>query len=56
MMATRTRAYGRVPGVISECGEALIMNGYLAPGELVHILKDSNASRFLVSSKLKEAA
>ena len=56
MMATRTRAYGRVPGVISECGEALIMNGYLAPGELVHILKDSNASRFLVGSKLKEAA
>jgi hypothetical protein len=46
-----------VPGVISECGEAaLIMDGYLAPGELVHILKDSNASRFLVSSKLKEAA
>jgi len=49
-------AYGRVPGVVSECGEALIMDGYLAPGELVHILKDSNASRFLVSSKLKEAA
>jgi hypothetical protein len=46
-------AYGRVLGVISECGEALIMDGYLAPGELVHILKDSNASRFLVSSKLK---
>jgi hypothetical protein len=46
-------AYGRMLGVISECGEALIMDGYLAPGELVHILKDSNASRFLVSSKLK---
>jgi hypothetical protein len=46
-------AYGRVLSVISECGEALIMDGYLAPGELVHILKDSNASRFLVSSKLK---
>lgn len=46
-------AYGRVLGVISECGEALIMDTYLGAGELVHILKDSNASRFLVSSKLK---
>ncbi len=46
-------AYGRVLGVISECGEALIVDGYLAAGELVHILKDSNASRFLVGSKLK---
>lgn len=45
-------AYGRVLGVISECGEALIVDGYLDTGELVHILKDSNASRFLVSSKL----
>jgi hypothetical protein len=25
-------AYGRVLGVISECGEALIMDGYLAQG------------------------
>ena len=46
-------AYGRVLGIISECGEALIMDGYLAAEELVDILKDSNASRFLVSGKLK---
>lgn len=45
-------AYGRVLGVISECGKALIVDGYLDAGELVHILKDSNASRFLVGSKL----
>lgn len=46
-------AYGRALGVISECGEALIMDAYLGAQELVHILKDSRACRFLVSSKLK---
>lgn len=45
-------AYGHVLGVVAECGEALIMDGYLDARELVHILKDSNASRFLVSNKL----
>lgn len=45
-------AYGRVLGIISECGEALILDGYLDAQELVHILKDSTASRFLVNRKL----
>lgn len=48
-------AYGRVLGVISECGEALIVDGYLDAQELVHILKDSSASRFLVSNKLNKS-
>lgn len=45
-------AYGRVLGVIAESGEAFVVDGYLDAQELVHILKDSNASRFLVSNKL----
>jgi hypothetical protein len=48
-------AYGRVLGVISECGEAMIVDAYLGAQELVHILKDSSASRFLVSSKLSRS-
>lgn len=48
-------AYGRVLGAISECGEALIVDGYLDAKELVHILKDSSASRFLVSKKLSRS-
>ncbi|CAN5538747.1 hypothetical protein BH23ACT6_BH23ACT6_25020 [soil metagenome] len=45
-------AYGRVLGLIAECGDALIVDGYLDAAELVHLLKDSDAARFLVSSKL----
>lgn len=45
-------AYGRVLGLIAECGDAFIVDGYLDAAELVHLLKDSNAARFLVSTKL----
>lgn len=45
-------AYGRVLGVISECGDALIVDAYLGTQQLVHILQHSSASRFLVGNKL----
>lgn len=48
-------AYGHVLGVIAECGEALIVDGYLDAQELLHILVDSNATRFLVGNKLSKA-
>lgn len=47
-------AYGRVLGVIADCGEALIVDGYLGTAELVHILNHTSASRFLVGSRLSE--
>lgn len=45
-------AYGRVLGVIAECGDAYVVDGYLSAEELGHILRGSNACRFLVSTKL----
>lgn len=45
-------AYGRVMGVISECGDAFIMDAYLGTEEMINITKHSNASRFLVGDKL----
>lgn len=45
-------AYGRVMGVISECGDAFIMDAYLGTEEMMNIIKHSNASRFLVGDKL----
>lgn len=46
-------AYGRVLGVIAECGEAFVIDGYLAVEELSHMLKNSDAVRFLVNWKIK---
>ncbi len=48
-------AYGHVLGVIAECGAALILDAYLGTEELVHILKHTNACRFLVGNKLSKA-
>lgn len=45
-------AYGRVMGVIAECGDAFIMDAYLGTEELINILKHTGASRFLVGDKL----
>lgn len=45
-------AYVQVLGVIAECGDALILDAYLGTEQLVHILKHTNASRFMVGSKL----
>lgn len=45
-------AYGRVMGVIAECGDALIMDAYLGTNELMNILKHTSATRFLVGDKL----
>lgn len=47
-------AYGRVMGVISECGDAFIMDAYLGTEEMINILKHSGASRFLVGDKLQK--
>jgi hypothetical protein len=45
-------AYGRVLGIIAECGHAFIMDAYLGTEELVNVLKHTSASRFLVGDKL----
>jgi len=45
-------AYGRVIGVIAECGDAFIMDAYLGTQALVHILEHTNASRLLVGSNM----
>ena len=45
-------AYGRVMGVIAECGDAFIMDAYLGTEELINVLKHTSASRFLVGDKL----
>lgn len=45
-------AYGRVIGIIAECGDALIMDAYLGTEELINVLKHTSASRFLVGDKL----
>lgn len=45
-------AYGRVMGVIAECGDAFIMDAYLGTEEMINILRHSSASRFLVGDKL----
>lgn len=45
-------AYGRVIGVIAECGDAFIMDAYLGTEELINVLKHTSASRFLVGDKL----
>ena len=47
-------AYGRVIGVIAECGDAFIMDAYLGTEELINILKHTSASRFLVGDKLSK--
>lgn len=45
-------AYGRVIGVIAECGDAFIVDAYLGSEELINILKHTSATRFLVGDKL----
>lgn len=45
-------AYGRVLGVIAECGNAFIMDAYLGTEELINVLKHTSASRFLVGDRL----
>jgi len=47
-------AYGRVMGVIAECGDAFIMDAYLGTEELMNVLKHTSASRFLVGDKLSK--
>jgi hypothetical protein len=47
-------AYGQVLGVIAECGDALVMDGYLGAQELIHILAHTNASRFLIGDRLNK--
>lgn len=46
--------YGQVLGVIAECGDALIVDGYLGAQELIHILAHTNASRFLIGDRLNK--
>ena len=49
-------AYGQVMGVIAACGDApLILDAYLGTQELVDMLKHTNASRFLIGTKLGKA-
>lgn len=44
--------YGQVLGRIADSGDALVVDGYLGAQELAHILKHTNASRFLIGNKL----
>lgn len=48
-------AYGRVLGVVAECGDAYVLDPYLGADELTFILKYTNACRFLVSKKVGPA-
>lgn len=48
-------AYGQVLGVVAECGDALVVDAYLGTDQLAHLLKHTNACRFLVGRKLNKA-
>ncbi len=46
--------YGQVLGVIADCGDALIVDGYLDSQALIHILAHTNASRFLIGDRMNK--
>lgn len=47
-------AYGKMIGVIADCGDALIRDRYLTVEQLAPVIEHTNASRFLVYDKLPD--